>query len=173
MKKMILTAIIAILGISLNAESFVIQDRAEVIRSKPIYRNIIKRIPYQECRDEQVPITSYYNGGGNNSGIGALIGGVAGGIIGHQIGGGNGKTVAMVGGAILGTLVGNNLSRRNNKISYVSGYRRERKCVTRHNESYVKEIIRYKNIAYYKGIKIIKFSDKPLRFIRIRTIIKY
>jgi uncharacterized protein YcfJ len=176
MKKLILAGLIAALGMSLNAESFVLQDRAEVVRSKPIYRNVIKRVPYQECWDEQVPVESYYDDDSGNTidnNFGALIGGVAGGILGHQIGGGSGKTAATVGGAIIGTLVGKNLSHKNHRRRYVSGYRTERKCVTKYSQTRDRVITRYKNVAYYQGRKIIKFSDRPLKFIQIRKIIEY
>jgi outer membrane lipoprotein SlyB len=46
------------------------------------------------------------------SGAGALIGAIAGGVIGHQIGGGTGNTVATIAGAIGGGLVGNEVERR-------------------------------------------------------------
>ncbi len=173
MKKIITTILALGISFSVYADSFVINDKAEVVRSKPIYRDVTKRVPYQECWDEQVPVTSYYNKRGNNSPLGALIGGVAGGIIGHQVGGGNGKTVATVGGAIIGTLVGNNLSQRGERRRYTSGYKTVRKCVTKYNESYDRVVTRYKNIAYYHGRKIVKFSNRPLRYIHIRKIIEY
>ena len=174
MKKMFIAGLIVGLGLSLSAESFVIQDRAEVVRSKPIYKNVVKRVPYQECWDEQVPVESYYDDGGNtiDDNFGALIGGVAGGILGHQVGGGSGKTAATVGGAIIGTLVGKNLSKKHHR-RYVSGYKTERRCVTKYSESRDRVITRYKNVAYYQGRKIVKFSDRPLRYIQIRKIIEY
>jgi len=175
MKKLILIGLIAGLGISLSAESFIIRDRAEVVRSKPIYRNVVKRVPYQECWNEQVPVNDYYDDGGNtiDNNFGALIGGVAGGILGHQLGGGSGKTAATVGGAIIGTLVGKNLSHTNHRRRYTSGYTTKRKCVTKYSETRDTVITRYKNIAYYQGRKIVKFSNKPLRYISIRKIIEY
>ncbi|NPA74194.1 MAG: glycine zipper 2TM domain-containing protein [Epsilonproteobacteria bacterium] len=174
MKKIISIALALTIGAALYADSFVINEKVKVVRSKPIYRDVVKRTPYQECWDEQVPVTSYYNERrGPNTPLGALIGGVAGGIIGHQVGGGHGKDVATVGGAILGTIVGNNLSRRDNRGSYVSGYRTVRKCVTRYDETQDRVITRYRNIAYYHGRKIVKISDRPLRFIHIRKIIEY
>ncbi len=174
MRKIIFGLTIFGLSLGLNANSFVIQDRAEVVISKPIYRNVIKRVPYQECWNEQVPVREYYNDSSSaNDNIGALIGGVAGGILGHQVGGGSGKVAATVGGAIIGTLVGKNLSRRGNRGSYVSGCKTVRKCVTKYSESQDRVITRYKNIAYYRGRKIVKFSDHPLRYIRIRKIIEY
>ncbi len=173
MKKIFIALLLTGIGFSLSAESFVTHDRAEVIKSKPIYRDIIKRIPYQECWDEQLPIQEYYDEGNTNDNIGALIGGVAGGILGHQVGGGSGKVAATVGGAIIGTIVGKNLSRRDHKQSYTGGYRTVRKCVTKYNESNDRVITSYKNIAYYNGKRIVKFSDKPLRYIQIRKIIEY
>ncbi len=173
MKNIISSVLILGLGITLYADSFVIQSRVEVIRSKPVYRNVTKRVPYQECWNEQVPVTSYYDQRRNNSPIGALIGGVAGGILGHQVGGGNGRTAATVGGAIIGTLVGRNLSQRGDRRSYVSGYKTVRRCITKYNESYERVVTRYKNIAYYNGRKIVKFSNRPLRYIHIRKIIEY
>ncbi len=173
MKKIISLFLIFGFSSAIFADSFVINDKAEVIKSKPIYRNVTKRVPYQECWNEQVPVKSYYDQRRNSSPLGALIGGVAGGIIGHQIGGGNGKTVATVGGAIIGTIVGNNLSRKENSNNYTNGYKTVRKCVTRYNESYDRVITRYKNIAYYHGIQIVKFSNRPLRYIHIKKIIEY
>jgi len=174
MKKMILAGLIVGFGISLSADSFVLQDRAEVISSKPIYRNVVKRVPYQECWDEQVPVESYSDSqsDGINDNFGALIGGVAGGILGHQIGGGGGKTAATVGGAIIGTIVGKNLSKKPRR-RYVSGYRTERRCVTKYSQTRDRVIVRYKNTAYYEGKRIVKFSDQPLRYINIRKIIEY
>jgi outer membrane lipoprotein SlyB len=49
---------------------------------------------------------------GGTSGAGALIGAIAGGVIGHQIGSGGGNTVATIAGAIGGGLVGNEVERR-------------------------------------------------------------
>ncbi len=173
MKKIFITLLLAGVGLSLSAESFIIQDRAEVVRSKPIYRDVIKRVPYQECWDEQVPVEEYYDDNSANDNIGALIGGVAGGILGHQVGGGGGKIAATVGGAIIGTIVGKNLSRNHQSRSYTSGYKTVRKCVTKYSESSDRVITRYKNIAYYNGRKIVKFSDRPLKYIQIRKIIEY
>ena len=43
---------------------------------------------------------------------GTVLGGVAGGVIGHQIGGGSGKTAATVIGAIGGAVVGNEIEKK-------------------------------------------------------------
>ena len=41
-----------------------------------------------------------------------MLGGVAGGVIGHQIGGGRGKTAATIVGAIGGAVVGNEIEKK-------------------------------------------------------------
>jgi uncharacterized protein YcfJ len=45
------------------------------------------------------------------SGAGAVLGGVAGAVIGHQVGGGSGRTAATVVGAAGGALVGHELEK--------------------------------------------------------------
>jgi len=52
---------------------------------------------------------------GKASGLGAVGGAVAGGVLGHQIGGGSGRTVTTVGGAAAGGLLGNELEKRMKK----------------------------------------------------------
>ncbi len=167
MKKIILAILTTILSVGLNAESLIINDSVQVIKSKPIYQNITKRVPYQECWNEQVP----YNDNSSNSNAGSLIGGIAGGILGHQVGKGGGNAAATIGGAILGAIVGNNLS--NNHQRNYNGYKTVQRCITKYNVSYGRAIIKYKNIGFYHGNKIIKYSNTPLQYIPIEVIIKY
>lgn len=49
----------------------------------------------------------------NEIGVGTVIGGVAGGILGHQVGGGTGKDVATVAGAVGGAVIGHQLEKQN------------------------------------------------------------
>ena len=50
--------------------------------------------------------------GGSSGLLGTVIGGVAGGLLGHQIGGGTGNTVATIGGAVLCGVAGNQVEKR-------------------------------------------------------------
>jgi len=168
MKKITIVSIL-IAPLMLMAESIQFSDSIPVIKSEPVYKVVTKRTPYQECWDEQVPVSS---GTTNNDTIGALIGGVAGGILGHQVGGGHGKDVATVGGAIIGTLVGKNLADQGNNNAGVT-YRTQRKCVTKYNETEEERFIGYKNVGNYKGKTIIKYSNKPLSRIRLLVRISY
>ncbi len=168
MKK--ITLILATAFITLSASSITINERVKVISSKPVYKTVIKRVPYQECWNESVPIQrDVYS---NDYPIGTIIGGVAGGILGHQVGRGRGKDLATVGGAIVGSIVGHNLSKNQNRQTYTE-YETRRRCITKYNEIEEERFIGYKNIARYKGRKIIKISNRRLNYIPIQININY
>ncbi len=169
MMKKILFISLFVVPFTLMAESIQFSDSIPVIKSEPVYKMVTKRTPYQECWDEQVPVSS---GSSNDGTLGALIGGVAGGIIGHQVGGGSGKTAATVGGAIIGTLVGKNLADDGNNQATTT-YQTQRKCVTKYNETQEERFIGYKNVGNYKGKTIIKYSDKPLSRINLFVVVNY
>jgi outer membrane lipoprotein SlyB len=63
-------------------------------------------------------IEMYRGGGGSPIGLGTILGGIAGGVLGHQIGGGRGNTAATIAGAIGGGVVGNQLERANERDRY-------------------------------------------------------
>lgn len=52
----------------------------------------------------------------NNEGIGALSGGVVGGLIGSQFGGGSGKVLAAAGGALAGAFLGGQIGKTMDKV---------------------------------------------------------
>ncbi|MGT2494817.1 glycine zipper 2TM domain-containing protein [Cupriavidus basilensis] len=55
------------------------------------------------------PVTTQENSSGV---LGTVIGGVAGGLLGHQVGEGTGNTIATIGGAVAGGLAGNQIEKR-------------------------------------------------------------
>ncbi len=61
-----------------------------------------------------VSAIEHIDGSGRSTGIGAVIGGVAGGLLGNQVGGGRGKDVATVAGAVGGAIAGNEIEKRKN-----------------------------------------------------------
>ncbi len=148
---------------SLLAEVVEFTKRVPVYKSVEVSRYVIKRVPYEECWEEEVPV---YDDSSDET-VGAIIGGAAGGILGHQIGGGSGKTAATVGGAIIGTLIGKNLAQRRG-----GEYRVVRHCRTRYKES-KERIVEYKNYARVMGRRIARYSDRPLRYIRVHVTLEY
>ncbi len=146
----------------LLAEVVTFVKRVPVYKSVEMSRVVTKRVPYEECWEEEVPQES-----GDDT-LGAIIGGAAGGIIGHQVGGGSGKTAATVGGAIIGTLIGKNLAQQSAR----PGYRLVKRCRTRYKETR-ERIVEYKNYAKILGRKIVRYSDEPLDYIRVRVTLEY
>ncbi len=159
----------------LFAESLSFQEEVKVLSTKPEYRMVTARTPFQDCYDEQVEVRHQAQPQNDGNGIvGGVIGGVAGGVIGHQFGGGSGKTAATVGGAIVGTLVGKNLAEQNNNYAPPPpSYRLERRCTTRYEERTTEQFMGYKNIATYKNQTIVKYSDHPLEYIRLNVAVSY
>lgn len=165
-----------------QAESIEYTTWVKVQKSVPTYETVVEREPYQECWTQRVPVTYYdeaprstYREGDTTAA--GIIGGVAGGILGHQIvHSRRAKGAATIGGAILGTLAGQNLARqphyREPARAHVR-YESRRECTTRYEEKRVREFRGYKNIAWYKGRKIVKYSDRRLKKIPLRVTITY
>lgn len=179
MKK--IAIILTLAAVILQANSYTIEDKVRVTKSKPIYKTVTNRIPYQECWNEDVPVRKFRQShrssyARSSDPFGSLIGGVAGGILGNQVGKGRGKTVATIGGALIGTIVGHNLSnrgeRRQRRDSYTS-YESQQQCSTRYTETSEERFMGYKNIGHYKGKKIVKISQRKLRYIPIHIRINY
>ncbi|WP_042884570.1 glycine zipper 2TM domain-containing protein [Cupriavidus necator] len=79
--------------------------------------------PYQTPNTSQAPAGSVYYGRvesiepitntqGSSGLLGTVIGGAAGGLLGHQVGGGRGQTAATIGGAVVGAVAGNQIEKR-------------------------------------------------------------
>ena len=60
--------------------------------------------------------------GGNNM-LGAVVGGVAGAVLGNQIGSGSGRTAATVLGGVAGAAVGHTIARNQQGVTTAPGYR--------------------------------------------------
>ena len=163
MKKLALLVSVALVS-QLMAEVITFTKRVPVYKSVEVSRYVTERVPYEECWEEEVPV-EYGNG---DETLGAIIGGAAGGVLGHQIGGGSGKTAATVGGAIIGTLIGKNLAKRRE----YRDYQIVKRCRTRYKEQR-KRIAEYKNYARVMGRTIVRYSDRPLRHIRVRVTLEY
>lgn len=147
MKKILLSVFV---GSLLYAQNFQTQH-VKVTQHIPIYEEIIKQIPHEECKYEK-------SQNGVNSTVGSIIGGVAGGVLGHQVGGGSGKTAATIAGGIVGTMVGGNIA---NSDEY------KKVCKTVYTKVHENSLIGYDNVGYYQGQKIVKFAPEKLRHIAV------
>lgn len=156
----------------LFAEQVSYVEYVNVTSSKPVYENVVSRVPHQECFDEQVPVTYTQRAPQQStSNAGALIGGVTGGFIGKQVS--RGDAAATIGGAIIGTLVGSNAGRTEQRYQQSTHYETRRQCTTRYSERSERRFMGYKNIAYYKGQKIVKYSDEKLSSLPVTVTVSY
>jgi uncharacterized protein YcfJ len=105
MKRTAIFAVLAASALASHAQTFV--DRARVERVDPQFETV--QIPRQECSTQIVTEAAPAQGGGINYG-GALIGGVAGGLLGNQVGKGHGREAATAVGAVVGAFTGNQLA---------------------------------------------------------------
>jgi len=163
MKRVLTLLTLGFVG-SLFAEVITFTKYVPVIKSVEVERYVTRRIPVEECWNEEVRVDRR----DGDEIVGAIIGGAAGGILGHQIGKGSGKTAATIGGAVIGTLVGEKLASRDAR----PGYRYVRRCRTRYEEQ-ERRVVEYKNIARIMGREIVKYSDRPLRRIPVKITIEY
>lgn len=111
----------AVICASASATDFT--DTAQVISATPNYREV--RHPRQDCWDEEVMAPAARS----RSNAGAIIGGLAGAILGNQVGDGNGRTAATGVGAVIGAITGDRLD---NDGSDQYGYeaQHQRRCQT-------------------------------------------
>lgn len=89
-----------------SAQADTYNDNARVIGVEAQYDNV--RVPHQECRKEWVPEA---RGTGGRDFGGAVIGGVAGALLGNQVGRGHGREAATAVGAVVGAFAGDHLAR--------------------------------------------------------------
>lgn len=101
-------------------------DRARVISVTPQVERV--NTPVQECHTEYVRETYYEDNRRSNGG--AIIGTIAGGLIGSRFGGGNGRLITTAIGAGLGAVIGDRHSNRYSQSRQHVETRPVDRCVT-------------------------------------------
>lgn len=76
-------------------------EQARVLSRTPVLEQVL--VPRDVCRDETATVQP------GKSGTGAVVGAIAGGVLGHQIGDGSGRVIATTVGAIGGAVIGDRL----------------------------------------------------------------
>jgi len=108
------------------AESTLVEN-ARVRSSTPVYSEV--PVARTECVTQTAAPQRSSTGHGPNL-LGAGIGAVAGGLLGHTVGGGSGKTAATAVGAVAGAFVGNELAHRSEGAQLDQGAVEVRDCKT-------------------------------------------
>lgn len=96
-------AIGAVAAAAVQAQTFV--DNARVRSVEPQYENVA--VPRTECRNQWVQESRGYDD--RNYG-GAVVGGVAGALVGNQVGKGHGREAATAVGAVVGAFAGDRIA---------------------------------------------------------------
>jgi len=162
MKKILLGSLMT--AVTLFGATMSWQKRIGVTRSVPVYRTVTIRTPYQVCRNRCVRVCP-----DGAVPAAAVLGAVGGGVLGHQIGNGHGKEAATIGGAVIGALVGSQMVLQNGRSACL----RRRVCTTHYTRRTERRLVRYKNIAWYRGRKIVKYSRRPLRYLYVTVTAAY
>ncbi len=170
MKKNVLILVMTLLASTAFAESFTMTEYVKVNSSNPIYSTITEEVPMEQCREVKEAVSN--GGSGNSNVIGAVVGGAAGGVLGHQIGGGRGKTAATIGGAVLGVLAGQSIGSKYNTPQDDS-YQIVRRCETVYTTKSRQVMEGYVNIGKFKGQDIRVESDEPLKRIPVMATYSY
>ena len=176
MKKLNYILLMSMLVFSVSyADSYVKTKYIKVIKHIKTYKTITREVPYQDCYFESVPVkhTTYVDEYQRNPAA-PLLGGVLGGVIGHQFGGGSGKDVATAVGAIGGAMIANKnygVKHYRRPVTTVT-YEQRRVCNTYYRTT-TKRVVRWKNIGYYHGKRIVKISKYRLKRIPIRVRVSY
>ena len=105
MKRLALAPLLAVATVAAHAQTIV--ENATVVAVEPQYEQL--RVPRQECGRQLVDEPRRV--GGPDYG-GAVIGGVAGALLGNQLGGGHGREATTAVGAVIGAFTGNNIANR-------------------------------------------------------------
>ena len=112
-----------------RAQAVTFTDNARVRSVDPQYENI--SVPRNECSSRWINEDSYRGGANQDRHYGgAIVGGLAGGILGHQVGGGSGKDAATALGVVIGAITGDQLANRDQREQYENSQREVQRCRT-------------------------------------------
>ena len=161
MKHVALAALLATAAASAHAQTYL--DNARVTSVDPQVESV--RVPRQECSQRWIsePRPSNERGYG-----GAVLGGVAGAVIGHQVGGGHGRDAATALGAVLGAFAGNDLASRQRWAQAEPAAREVTTC--RDAEDVLTRVVGYQVSYEYRGQQFTTLmQDKPGPYLQVRV----
>lgn len=147
-------------------------DYAHVISAEPVYQQITRRIPREECRLETVRYDRPNHE--PRSMTGTLVGAMVGAAIGNQIGRDKkGRRIGRAAGAVLGASVGHDASRRQSGSYTTAEYAQEEYCST-HYETITEEQPAGYDVTYrYHGkLYHTRMNRHPGRKIQVKVDVR-
>lgn len=159
--KILIPMILALASAPLAAEPFdppVEYERAKVTHVAPIYNIIEHEQPRRDCYTEEVYGSHSYSDPGST-----LVGGIIGGVIGHNISHGDRGATAF--GTLVGATIGSNNSRR--EVPYT---RSQNRCTVRTDYVEEERLVGYRVTYRYRGHKYTTRMDRdPGEYVRLRV----
>lgn len=164
MNRLFIASLLAASALGAQAQSFI--DNARVRSVEPQYQNV--SVPRTVCQNEWV--NEPRRGGGVQPYGGALIGGVAGGLLGNQVGKGHGREAATAIGAVVGALAGNHLGNQGGGTPYEPA-REVQRC---QNVSEMQARLTGYRVDYdYRGQTYSTFmAENPGQFLPVRVSVE-
>lgn len=161
-KSLMLAAVAATVAGAAQADTYF--DRARVRAVEPQYETVA--VPRNECTQQWVNEARPVSGGRNYGG--AVIGGIAGAILGNQVGGGHGREAATAVGAVVGAMAGDNLSNRDRVYGYQDMSREVTTCRT--VQDVQQQLTGYRVQYEYRGQLYSTFMrEQPGATLRVRV----
>ncbi|QDQ27600.1 glycine zipper 2TM domain-containing protein [Chitinimonas arctica] len=165
MKRLAILSLIATSFVAAQAESF--NDTARVRSVEPQYERISS--PRKECSSEIV--TETRRSGGEREYGGAVVGGIAGAIVGNQVGKGHGREAATALGAVVGALAGDHIDNRDNRVQYEEVPREIQRCRT--VEDWQTRVTGYRVNYDYRGQQYTTFMrNNPGKTMSVRVSVE-
>ncbi|QNM95825.1 glycine zipper 2TM domain-containing protein [Chitinimonas koreensis] len=162
MKRIALLSLIAASFTVAQAESFT--DTARVRSVEPQYERI--STPRKECTREVVTETRHIEE--RRSYGGAVVGGLAGAVIGNQVGKGHGREAATALGAVVGAMTGDRIDNRDRGGYYEEVPREIQRCRT--VEDWESRVTGYRVTYDYRGQQYTALMpDNPGKTLRVRV----
>jgi len=161
MKRLALVPLMATAAFAAHAQNSI--DNARVTGVEPQYESV--SVPRQECSSRWVAETRRV--GGRDYG-GAVIGGVAGALLGNQLGHGHGREATTAIGAVFGALAGNDIANRDRADSYEQVPREVAEC--RVVNDVQSRIVGYQVTYEYRGQQFTTLMhDRPGAYVPVRV----
>jgi len=124
-------------------------DYARVVHVEPVYKTIRIAVPVQHCRQENIQRPAFRRVSSASPGD-VLLGGIIGGIIGHELGDRHNRDLTTVAGAIIGS---NIASEANTRYYRTADYRRQQRefCTTTTQYRTEQQLVGYRVAYRYRG----------------------
>lgn len=150
---------------------------AKVTRVEPITHMVERRVPEEQCWNEQVKYYDDHRGhrGRDNSYTSTIVGGIIGGALGNAVGHKKkNKKIGTAVGAILGASIGSDVGAHGRKHKRSRRhYRNERRCDVTYHTNYEEEILAYRVWFRYKGEEYkTRMNHKPGNKIKVRVSVE-